>query len=69
MARQMVRGDTLLALAVAETTPVNEVDVMLPVLIGIFDTKTSLLALLKAVIDKEVTRSGKHTSNPARGVF
>jgi hypothetical protein len=59
--RQMVRGDTLLALAVAETTPVNEVDVMLPVVINIFETKSSLLAVLKAVIDKEVTRSGRYT--------
>lgn len=58
---QMVRGDTLLALAVAETTPVNEVDIMLPVVVNIFDTKSNLLALLKAVIEKEVTRSGKCT--------
>lgn len=60
---QMVRGDTLLALAVAETTPVNEVDMMLPVVVNIFDTKSNLLALLKAVIEKEVTRSGKCICN------
>jgi hypothetical protein len=60
---QMVRADTLLALAVAETTPVNEVDVMLPVVVNIFDTKLNLLALLKAVIEREVTRSGKYTRN------
>jgi PII-like signaling protein len=65
----MVRGDTLLALAVAETTPVNEVDVMLPVVINIFDTKSNLLALLKAVIDKEVTRSGKYIHDPAREII
>jgi hypothetical protein len=63
----MVRGDAFLALAVAETIPVNEVDVMLPVVINTFDTKSNLLALLKAVIDKEVTRSGKYTYDPARG--
>ena len=62
----MVRADTLLALAVAETTPVNEVDIMLPVVINIFDTKSSLLALCKAVIDKEVTRSGKYTHDLTR---
>lgn len=63
MHEQMVRGDTLLALAVAETTPVNEVDIMLPVVVNIFDTKLNLLALLKAVIEREVTRSGKYTCN------
>ena len=65
----MVRGDTLLALAVAETTPVNEVELMLPVVINIFDSKSNLLALLKAVIEKEVTRSGKYTRGPVREVL
>jgi hypothetical protein len=54
----MVRGDMLLALAICETCPVGEIDVMLPVMVNIFDTRSSLLALLKALIDREVTRSG-----------
>ena len=57
-ALQMVRGDMLLALAVCETCPVNEVDTMLPVMVNIFDTRSSLLTLLRGLIDKEVTRSG-----------
>lgn len=54
----MVRGDILLALAICETCPVSETDVMLPVMINIFETRSGLLALLKAVIDKEVSRTG-----------
>jgi len=55
---QMVRSDILLALAICETCPVSEIDVLLPVMINIFDTRAGLLALLKAVIDKEVGRTG-----------
>lgn len=54
----MVRNDMLLALAVCETCPVGEIDVMLPVMVNIFDTRSSLLALLKGLIDKEVARYG-----------
>jgi hypothetical protein len=54
----MVRSDILLALAICETCPVSEIDVMLPVMINLFDTRAGLLALLKAVIDKEVGRTG-----------
>lgn len=56
---EMVRADMLLALAICETCPVSEIEVMIPVMINIFDTKASLLALLKATIDKEISRSGK----------
>lgn len=55
---EMVRGDMLLAVAICETCPVTEIDIMLPVMINIFDTRASLLALLRAMIDKEVSRSG-----------
>jgi neurofibromin 1 len=55
---EMVKADMLLALAICETCPVSEMEVMMPVMINIFDTKGSLLALLKATIDKEVSRSG-----------
>lgn len=58
---EMVRGDILLALAICETCPVSEIDVMLPVMINIFDTRTGLLALLKAVIDKEISRTDSPT--------
>ncbi|PVG03445.1 hypothetical protein CPB86DRAFT_723065 [Serendipita vermifera] len=59
---EMVRGDMLLALAICETCPVSEIDVMLPVMVNIFDTRSSLLALLKALIDREVTRSESPTN-------
>jgi hypothetical protein len=55
---EMVKADMLLALAICETCPVSDIEVMIPVMINIFDTKASLLALLKATIDKEVSRCG-----------
>lgn len=58
---EMVRGDLLLALAVCETCPVNEVDIMLPVMINIFDTRSTLVSLLRGLIDKEMTRSERPT--------
>ncbi|KAG8870177.1 Ras GTPase activating protein ira2 [Serendipita sp. 405] len=58
---EMVKNDMLLAIAVCETTSVNEIDIMLPVMVNIFDTRSSLLALLKSLIDREVTRSDSPT--------
>ncbi|KAG8833280.1 Ras GTPase activating protein ira2 [Serendipita sp. 399] len=58
---EMVRNDMLLAIAVCETTSVNEIDIMLPVMVNIFDTRSSLLALLKSLIDREVTRCDNPT--------
>ncbi|KAG8959528.1 Ras GTPase activating protein ira2 [Tulasnella sp. 419] len=52
---EMVRSpDMLLALAICETCPQSEVDDMIGVLLNIFDTRGSLVALLKAIIDREV---------------
>ncbi|KAG8905759.1 Ras GTPase activating protein ira2 [Tulasnella sp. 403] len=52
---EMVRApDMLLALAICETCPQNDVDDMIGVLLNIFDTRGSLVALLKAMIDREV---------------
>ena len=52
--RQMV-----LALAICETCPASEVDIVTPVLFNLFDTRSSLMRLLKVMIDREVGRTGR----------
>lgn len=47
----------LLALAICETCPQGDVDDMIGVLMNIFDTRGTLVALLKAMIDREVAQT------------
>ncbi|KAG8886533.1 Ras GTPase activating protein ira2 [Tulasnella sp. 331] len=55
---EMVRApDMLLALAICETCPQNDVEDMISVILNIFDTRGTLVALLKALIDREVTQT------------
>lgn len=49
----------MLALAVCETCPPAEVDIVIPVLFNLFDTRASLMRLLKTMIDREVAHTGK----------
>lgn len=50
----------MLALAVCEICPANEVDVVIPVLLNVFDSRDSLLRLMKSAIDREVARTGTY---------
>ncbi|EIN11059.1 hypothetical protein PUNSTDRAFT_51619 [Punctularia strigosozonata HHB-11173 SS5] len=55
---ELVKGHNLvLALAICETCPASEVDIVIPVLFNLFDTRSSLMRLLKAMIDREVART------------
>ncbi|KAG9027475.1 Ras GTPase activating protein ira2 [Tulasnella sp. JGI-2019a] len=55
---EMVRApDMLLALAICETCPQNDVEDMINVILNIFDTRGTLVALLKTLIDREVTQT------------
>jgi len=56
--RQMLRQSDLLALAVCEICPANEVDILIPILLNVFDTRESLLRLMKSAIDREIARTG-----------
>lgn len=47
-----------LVLAVCETCPPGEVDSMIAVLLNLFDSRASLMKLIKAMIDREVARTG-----------
>lgn len=44
----------ILVLAICETCPPSEVDVIIPVLLNLFDSRASLLELLKLMIEREV---------------
>jgi hypothetical protein len=53
-----------LVLAICETCPAGEVDGMISVLLNIFDTRESVLTLIKVMIDREIGRTGWSSSTP-----
>jgi hypothetical protein len=48
----------LLALAICEICPSSDVDVIISVLMNLYDTRTSLVNLLKSMIDREIAHTG-----------
>jgi hypothetical protein len=48
----------VLAMAICETCPPSDVDHMISVLIKVFDTRSSLMHLLKLMIDREISHTG-----------
>ena len=48
----------LLALAICDVCPSSEVDVIISVLMNLYDTRTSLVKLLKFMIDREIEHTG-----------
>ncbi|KAI9574812.1 hypothetical protein HD554DRAFT_2201766 [Boletus coccyginus] len=60
--RELVKGsDMVLAMVICECCPASEVDMMISVLMNIFDTRAALVALLKTMIDREIA----HTASDA----
>lgn len=48
----------VLAMTVCEICPPAEVEIMISVLLNIFDTRTSLMNLMKLMIEREVAQTG-----------
>ncbi|GAW06426.1 ras gtpase activator [Lentinula edodes] len=57
LAELVKESDMTLVLAVCETCPPGEVDSMIAVLLNLFDSRASLMKLIKAMIDREVART------------
>ncbi|KAF7335246.1 hypothetical protein MSAN_02335100 [Mycena sanguinolenta] len=59
---ELVKGsDMVLVMAICETCPPAEVEMMISVLLNLFDTRGTLMTLLKHMIDREIA----HTENEA----
>ncbi|KAG5638079.1 hypothetical protein H0H81_001929 [Sphagnurus paluster] len=57
---ELVKGsDMVLALTICEICPPSEVDMMISVLLNVFDTRASLMKLIKVMIEREVAATGE----------
>ncbi|TCD61394.1 Ras GTPase activating protein ira2 [Steccherinum ochraceum] len=60
---EIVKGqDTALVLAICEVCPASEVNQIISVLLNVFDTRSSLMNLMKAMVDKEISRAESDNS-------
>ena len=48
----------VLAMTICEMCPPAEVEIMISVLLNIFDSRASLLSLIKLMIEREVSQTG-----------
>jgi len=48
----------VLAMTICEICPPSEVEIMISVLLNIFDSRSSLLSLIKLMIEREVAQTG-----------
>ena len=48
----------VLAMTICEICPTSEVEMMIAVLLNVFDSRTSLLGLIKLMIEREVAQTG-----------
>lgn len=57
----LINGEVqmILALTICETCPAQETDMLIPVMLNLFDSRASLMALLKLVIEREVKSARK----------
>ena len=59
----------VLALTICDICPFSEVDMMISVLLNVFNTRASLLNLMKAMIEKEVAACGRIPILPLAAVL
>ncbi|KAF4620069.1 hypothetical protein D9613_004830 [Agrocybe pediades] len=55
-------SDSILAMTICEVCPPSEVDMMISVLMNIYDTRPALMKLLKAMIEREVAHTDNKTA-------
>jgi hypothetical protein len=48
----------VVVMAICETLPAADIDVIMSVMMSLFDTRSSLMSLLKLMIDREIARTG-----------
>lgn len=58
----------MLAVAICETCPSDEADAVVPIMLNLFDTRASLLGLLKLLVDREVAKAGELTGDYRSGL-
>lgn len=59
----------LLALAICDICPASDVDVIISLLMDLFDTRSSLVNLVKLMVDREIAHTGEHDSWSASYTF
>ncbi|KAJ7620066.1 hypothetical protein FB45DRAFT_146957 [Roridomyces roridus] len=60
---ELVKGsDMVLVMAICETCPPAEVEMMISVMLNLFDTRKTLMSLLKLMIDREVANTDSETA-------
>ncbi|KZT29450.1 hypothetical protein NEOLEDRAFT_1128208 [Neolentinus lepideus HHB14362 ss-1] len=59
---ELVKGSEVLAVAMCETCPSSDAEVLIPVLFNLFDTRISLMSLLKTLIDREIAQTENESS-------
>ena len=51
----------VLAIAVCEVCPPSDIEMLVSVLLNIFDSRASLISLMKVMIEREVAQTGEIT--------
>ncbi|KAF6748926.1 hypothetical protein DFP72DRAFT_914993 [Ephemerocybe angulata] len=55
----LLGSDMVLAMTMCEICPPSEVEAIIPVLLSVFDTRESMLALLKLMIEREISQTAE----------
>ncbi|KAF8592239.1 hypothetical protein K439DRAFT_1626245 [Ramaria rubella] len=58
---EMVRDSEIIAQAIIDVCPMSEIDTIVPVLLNIYDTRRTLMSLLKMIIQRQVDTTSSDT--------
>lgn len=59
----------VLAMAICEICPPSEVEIIVSVLLNVFDDRAHLMALLKLMIDREIAHTGEPCTSGLQVVY